>query len=160
MDLPAQLADTVATRFGLDPGQPLVVQVARFDPWKDPLGVIDAFRQVRSRCPDAQLAVVGAPATDDPEGWEILHAVASDAKLTPARVLSNLDGVGAHEVNALQRATDVADLREPTWGFGLTVSEALWKGRLSSGVGPAGSRSNSGRTARCWSTALTTAPSG
>lgn len=129
VDLPAQLADSIATRFGLDPSRPLVVQVARFDPWKDPLGVIDAFRRVHSVWPDAQLALVGALATDDPEGWEILRAVESHAKLTPGvRVLSNLDGVGAHEVNALQRAADVAVQKSIREGFGLTVSEALWKG--------------------------------
>jgi len=128
-DMPPALADDVVTRFGLDPRRPLVVQVARFDPWKDPLGVIAAFEDVRRAVPDAQLALVGSMATDDPEGWEILGKVNERAKEVPGcHVLSNLDGVGAHEVNAFQRAADVVVQKSLREGFGLTVSEALWKG--------------------------------
>jgi trehalose synthase len=123
-----QARDTIA-RFGFDPGHSLVVQVARFDPWKDPLGVIAAFERARERVPATQLALVGSLATDDPEGWSILEDVNRRAADVPGCVvLSNLDGVGAHEVNAFQRAADVAVQKSLREGFGLTVSEALWKG--------------------------------
>jgi trehalose synthase len=122
------VARNVVMKFGIDPRRPLVAQIARFDPWKDPLGVMAAFERVRVRVPEAQLALVGSLATDDPEGWEVLHeVVARAATARGVRVLSNLDGVGAHEVNAFQRAADVAVQKSLREGFGLTVSEALWK---------------------------------
>ena len=128
-DLAERDARRVVDRFGLDPRRPLIVQVARFDPWKDPLGVIAAFERARRRVPEAQLALIGSLATDDPEGWAILDQVNERAAAVPGCVvLSNLDGVGAHEVNAFQRAADVAVQKSLREGFGLTVSEALWKG--------------------------------
>ena len=60
----------ICQQFGIDPERPLLTQVSRFDPWKDPIGVIDAYRQVTEQVPDAQLAMVGSMATDDPEGRE------------------------------------------------------------------------------------------
>jgi trehalose synthase len=126
--LPDEVTGAVLSRFGIDPNRPLVVQVGRFDPWKDPLGVIDAFERVRTEVPNVQLALVGAMATDDPEGWELLRQVLSRAEhVADCHVLSNLDGVGAHEVNAFQRRADVAVQKSIREGFGLTVSEALWK---------------------------------
>jgi len=122
-------AGAAVRRFGLDPARPLITQVSRFDPWKDPLGVVDAYRRVRKRFPEVQLALVGSMASDDPEGQlihaEVMRAVAGERDV---HVLSNLDGVGAPEVNAFQRASDVVVQKSLREGFGLTVSEALWKG--------------------------------
>lgn len=116
-------------RFDVDPRVPLLAQVARFDPWKDPLGVIDAFRIVRERVPDVQLALVGALADDDPEGVRYLDRARAHAAGEPrVRILTNIDGVGAREVNAFQRAASVGILKSLREGFGLAVSESLWKG--------------------------------
>jgi len=119
----------IVTRFGVDPSRPLLLQVARFDPWKDPLGVIDAYRIVRADHPEAQLALVGALADDDPEGVEYLERARAHATgERDVHLLTNIDGVGAREVNAFQRAATVGILKSIREGFGLTVSESLWKG--------------------------------
>jgi trehalose synthase len=127
--LDSALADDVVYRMGVDPKRPLLLQVSRFDPWKDPTGVIDVYRGVRREHPDVQLALVGSMATDDPEGWklyrEVLRYAGMDDNLT---VFTNLDGVGALEVNAFQRVSEVVLQKSLREGFGLTVSEALWKG--------------------------------
>ena len=122
-------ADEVVRRFGLDPDRPLLLQVSRFDPWKDPTGVIDAYRIVKRQIPGVQLALVGSMASDDPEGWELLKEVQRHAGDDPdVKILTNLDGVGSPEVNAFQRACEVVLQKSLREGFGLTVSEALWKG--------------------------------
>jgi trehalose synthase len=122
-------ADAVVARFGVDPRRPLLLQVSRFDPWKDPTGVIDAYRSVKLEVPGVQLALVGSMATDDPEGWRIYEDVVAHAAGHPdIKILSNLDGVGSPEVNAFQRASEVVLQKSLREGFGLTVSEALWKG--------------------------------
>jgi len=106
------------------------VQVSRFDPWKDPVGVIEAFRIVRDEFPTAQLVLAGSMATDDPEGfhyWELADAArAGDPGI---HLVSNIQQVGAVQINAFQRAADVVMQKSLREGFGLTVSEALWKGR-------------------------------
>jgi trehalose synthase len=120
----------IVRQFGVDPDKPLLCQVSRFDPWKDPLGVVDAWRLAREEFPDLQLALVGSLAADDPEGMEFLAATKAHlGDDTGAFVLTNLDGVGAVEVNAFQVAADVVMQKSTKEGFGLTVSEALWKGR-------------------------------
>jgi len=122
-------ADAVVRRFGLDPDRPLLLQVSRFDPWKDPTGVIDAYRIVKREMPAVQLALVGSMASDDPEGWELLKEVQRHAGDDPdVKILTNLDGVGSPEVNGFQRACEVVLQKSLREGFGLTVSEALWKG--------------------------------
>lgn len=119
----------VLARYGVDPDRPLIGQVARFDPWKDPLGAIDAFRRVKSAVPGVQLALIGSFARDDPEGAEWYERVVRYAgRDKDIFVLSNLDGVGDLEVNAFQRAFSVAVQLSKREGFGLTVTEALWKG--------------------------------
>ena len=113
----------------LDPHRPLLLQVSRFDPWKDPKGVIDAYRAVKREIPDVQLALVGSMASDDPEGWQLLKEVPRYAgEDDDVRLLTNLDGVGSPEVNAFQRASEVVLQKSLREGFGLTVAEALWKG--------------------------------
>ena len=129
MPLESALLDDVLFRLGVDPHRPLLLQVSRFDPWKDPKGVIQVYRAVKREIPDVQLSLVGSMASDDPEGWriyrDILRYAGQDPDLT---IMTNLDGVGALEVNAFQRASDVVLQKSLREGFGLTVSEALWKG--------------------------------
>ncbi len=130
IDLETPEVIDVLQRFGLDPGRPLLVQVSRFDPWKDPLGVIDVYRMVRREVSGLQLALVGAMAADDPEGFTWYEKTARHAGDDPdIFLLTNLHGVGPREVNAFQRAARVVLQKSLREGFGLTVSEALWKGR-------------------------------
>jgi trehalose synthase len=120
----------VCNQFGIDVDRPLVTQVSRFDPWKDPIGVIDAYRLVTEEVPEAQLALVGSMATDDPEGWEFFERTFEYAAGDPdIKILNNLNNVGAIEVNAFQSQSDVVVQKSIREGFGLTVTEALWKGR-------------------------------
>jgi trehalose synthase len=123
-------ASFVCNQFGIDVDRPLMCQVSRFDPWKDPIGVIDAYRRVTKEVPEVQLALVGSMATDDPEGWEFFQRTFEYAGSDPdVKILNNLNNVGAIEVNAFQSQADVLVQKSIREGFGLTVAEALWKGR-------------------------------
>ena len=127
--LPAPTARRILEWIGVRSRLPLVTQVARFDPWKDPLGVIDAYRIARRDVPELQLALVGSMALDDPEGWDVYRRIQSEADADPLiHVYTNLIGVGNIEVNAFQRVSDVVVQKSIREGFGLVVSEALWKG--------------------------------
>lgn len=120
----------VCRQFGIDVDRPLITQVSRFDPWKDPIGVIDAYRKVTEQVPEAQLAMVGSMATDDPEGMEYFQKTFEYAGGDEdIKILSNLNNVGAIEVNAFQSQSDICLQKSIREGFGLTVTEALWKGR-------------------------------
>jgi trehalose synthase len=120
----------ICDQFGIDVDRPLLCQVSRFDPWKDPLGVIDAYRIVKGEMPTVQLALVGSMATDDPEGWDFFNATVAHADGDPdIHILNNLNNVGAIEVNAFQSHCDVVIQKSTREGFGLTVSEAIWKAR-------------------------------
>jgi trehalose synthase len=120
----------VCKQFGIDTSRPMICQVSRFDPWKDPLGVIDAYRMVKAERPDAQLALVGSMASDDPEGWDFYNSTLAHADGDPdIHILNNFNNVGAIEVNAFQSLAEVVVQKSTREGFGLTVSEALWKGR-------------------------------
>jgi trehalose synthase len=120
----------VCAQFGIDVDRPLITQVSRFDPWKDPIGVIDAYREVTKEVPEAQLAMVGSMATDDPEGREYFQRTFEYADADPdIKILSNLNNVGAIEVNAFQSQSDIVLQKSIREGFGLTVTEALWKAR-------------------------------
>jgi trehalose synthase len=132
MALSPEDAAFVCEQFGIDPDRPLLCQVSRFDPWKDPIGVIDAYKVVTQEVPDAQLALVGSMATDDPEGWEFFHRTYRYADGDPdIKILNNLNNVGAIEVNAFQSQADLVIQKSIREGFGLTVTEALWKGRAT-----------------------------
>src|SRR5262249_13406899 len=126
--MPADEARLIVGRYGIDLKRPLMVQVSRFDPWKDPLGVIDAYRKVKAQIPELQLVLAGSMATDDPEGIHYyartLRRGGEDFKI---HVLSNLDGVHNKEGNAFQTLADVAIQKPTREGFGLVVAEALWK---------------------------------
>jgi trehalose synthase len=130
MALSPEDAVFVCNQFGLDVDRPLICQVSRFDPWKDPLGVIDAYRIVKEDFPDVQLALVGSMATDDPEGWDFFNSTIAHAEGDPdIHILNNFNNVGAIEVNAFQSHADVLMQKSTREGFGLTVSEAIWKAR-------------------------------
>jgi trehalose synthase len=130
MALSPEDAAFVCDQFGVDVDRPLICQVSRFDPWKDPIGVIDAYREVTQEMPEVQLALVGSMATDDPEGWEFFNSTLEYAQGDPdIKILNNLNNVGAIEVNAFQSQSDVVIQKSTREGFGLTVSEALWKAR-------------------------------
>jgi trehalose synthase len=110
------------------PGR-LVTQVSRFDAWKDPLGVIAAYRLAREEIPELQLALVGSMALDDPEGWDVYRQVAEHAGDDELiHLYTNLTGVSNVEVNAFQRLSDVVVQKSIREGFGLVVSESMWKG--------------------------------
>ena len=115
---------------GVDFSRPLLTQISRFDPWKDPIGVIDAYRIVHEAVPDVQLALVGSMAHDDPEGWEFYNRTVAYAEDDPnIYILSNLNNIGSVEVNAFQVGSAAIIQKSIREGFGLTVTEALWKAR-------------------------------
>lgn len=129
LDIGEQTALQVLSWIGIDLDRPLVTQVSRFDPWKDPLGVIAAYKLAREEVPGLQLALAGSMALDDPEGWEIYREIQSASEGDPLiHLFTNLTGVGNIEVNAFQRLSQVVIQKSLREGFGLVVSEALWKG--------------------------------
>ena len=128
IDLPDHVARRVLEWVGIETDRPLVTQVSRFDPWKDPLGVIAAYRLAREAVPDLQLALAGSMALDDPEGWDLYRQIQAESRGDPGiHLFTNLTGVGNVEVNAFQRLSDVVVQKSLREGFGLVVSEALWK---------------------------------
>jgi trehalose synthase len=134
MALAADDAAYIVDQFGLDVERPLMLQVSRFDPWKDPQGVIDAYRIVKREHPGMQLALVGSMAHDDPEGWEYWNRTQDYCEEDPdIYMFSNLNNVGAVEVNAFQVQAAVCIQKSIREGFGLTVSEAMWKARPTIG---------------------------
>ena len=134
MALSPEDASYIVRQFGIDVDRPLLLQVSRFDPWKDPLGVVDVYRSVKERCADVQLALIGSMASDDPEGWDYLERVLQYADGDPdIFILSNLDNVGSVEINAFQSHADVVMQKSTREGFGLTVTESMWKARPTIG---------------------------
>jgi trehalose synthase len=130
LDLARPFCEELTRQYGIDTKRPIVCQISRFDPWKDPIGVVDAFRMVREQVPDAQLLLAGSMATDDPEGFRVWEETerARDGD-RDIHLLSNLHQVGSVQINAFQRIAAVMVQKSLREGFGLTVSEALWKGR-------------------------------
>jgi len=134
MALSPEDAAYIVDQFGIDVERPLLTQVSRFDPWKDPLGVIDAYRGVKEEFPDAQLALVGSMAHDDPEGWDYYNQTVGYAQGDPdVYILSNLNNIGGVEVNAFQVHSHAVIQKSIREGFGLTITEALWKTRPTVG---------------------------
>jgi len=134
--LEPEFVQSVVERFSIDPKRPIVTQVSRFDRLKDPVGVIRAYRMVR-RHMDCQLVLAGGGATDDPEGQAVLQDVKEAAGNDPDVHVLDLPPWSHLEVNALQRASTIVLQKSLREGFGLTVSEALWKKRpvIASAVG-------------------------
>ncbi len=113
---------------GMDRNRHLITQVSRFDRWKDPFGTIAAYRLAKEKIPGLQLALIGSFAGDDPEAWDMYAAINAEAlKDNDMFVYTNLSGVGNMEVNAFQRASNIVIQKSIREGFGLVVSEALWK---------------------------------
>ena len=129
LDFSQRTASQILDWIGIDlPGR-LVTQVSRFDRWKDPFGVIAAYRLVREEVPGLQLALVGSMALDDPEGWEVYSQLTERSESDPLiHIYTNLTGASNVEVNAFQRLSDVVVQKSIREGFGLVVSESLWKG--------------------------------
>ena len=129
MPLPPDIRDRIVRWTGVQLDRPLLTQVSRFDPWKDPLGVIRVYRELREKHTGLQLALLGSMALDDPEGWSIYEKITKDVEGDPdIHVASNFTGIGNLEVNAFQAASDVVIQKSIREGFGLIVSETLWKG--------------------------------
>jgi trehalose synthase len=126
----------VLGRFGIDPQRPILTQISRFDRLKDPVGVIRAYRIVK-RYFDCQLVLAGGSASDDPEGSVVLKEVLREADNDPDIRVIELPAWAPLEVNALQRASTIVIQKSLREGFGLTVSEALWKKKpvVASAVG-------------------------
>ncbi|HEY1265145.1 MAG TPA: glycosyltransferase [Terriglobales bacterium] len=118
----------VCDEFGIDRKRPIVTQVSRFDRLKDPLGVVKAYQQARKYV-DCQLVLAGGGASDDPEGATVLREVKEAAGKDPDIIILDLPPWCALEINALQRASTLVVQKSIKEGFGLTVTEALWKGK-------------------------------
>ncbi|MDD3719120.1 MAG: glycosyltransferase [Actinomycetota bacterium] len=118
----------IARRYGVDETRPIMLQVSRFDPWKDPLGLVDCYREVKRNHRDLQLVYCASMADDDPEGWHYYEKTFNYADGDPdIFLLSNQQGVGNVEVSAFQAMADVVLQKSLREGFGLTVTEAMWK---------------------------------
>ncbi len=129
IDLPEQEVRSVFEQFRIDPERPLLVQVSRFDRFKDPLGVIAAYKMVKKFVPAAQLILAGGSATDDPEGEQVLREVRENSAGDDDIHVLLLPPDAHRTINALQRAADIVVQKSIKEGFGLTVTEALWKGK-------------------------------
>ncbi|PLX31106.1 MAG: glycosyl transferase family 1 [Ignavibacteria bacterium] len=116
-------------RFELDPERPLITQISRFDRFKDPVGVVQAYRLAKRFTHGLQLVLAGGGATDDPEGDAVLNEVYEAAASDPDVHILLLPADAHRTINALQRMSDIVLQKSTKEGFGLTVTEALWKGR-------------------------------
>jgi len=135
-DLEPEFIAQVLARFRIDPMRPILTQISRFDRLKDPVGVIRAYRIVK-RYFDCQLVLAGGSASDDPEGAIVLKEALREADNHPDIRVIELPAWAPLEVNALQRASTIVIQKSLREGFGLTVSEALWKKKpvVASAVG-------------------------
>ncbi|MDP3296986.1 MAG: glycosyltransferase [Thermodesulfovibrionia bacterium] len=135
-ELPSEVIDSVFDKYGLDKDKPIIAQISRFDYLKDPLGVIQAFEMVRKSI-DCQLILAGGTATDDPESEKVLDEVRERVSGNPDIHILLIPPESDIEINALQRAATVILQKSIKEGFGLTVTEALWKGKpvVASAVG-------------------------
>ncbi|GAB4368121.1 MAG: glycosyltransferase [Deltaproteobacteria bacterium] len=128
IDLEEEELDRVRKEFGLSPDSPLLVQISRFDRFKDPIGVIQAFRLVRKVSP-VQLLLAGGGASDDPEGKAVLEEVKAAAEGDPDIRVVLLPANAHRTINAFQRIADIILQKSTREGFGLTVTEGMWKGK-------------------------------
>ncbi len=135
-ELPTEIIDSVLNRYGLDKDRPIIAQISRFDYLKDPLGVIQAFEMARKSM-DCQLVLAGGTASDDPESEKVLEEIRERASGNPDIHILLIPPESDMEINALQHAATVIMQKSIKEGFGLTVTEALWKGKpvVASAVG-------------------------
>ena len=129
IDLPRAEIDAIHDRFELDPESPIIAQISRYDRFKDPVGVIEAFRMARRFVPRLQLVLAGGTATDDPEGDAVLADVREATDNDPHIRILTLPPDAHRSINALQRAAHIVLQKSTREGFGLTVTEAMWKGK-------------------------------
>jgi trehalose synthase len=127
-ELDTSYVNSVLANYGIPKDKPIVTQISRYDPWKDPVGVIRAWRMARKNV-DCRLLLVGDKAADDPEADKILEEVRAEAGNDPNIHILTFSPSIATEINAFQRASDIVLQKSLREGFGLTVSEALWKRR-------------------------------
>src|SRR6202007_2264881 len=127
-DLPEEYVNKVCDDFGIDRSRPVITQISRFDRLKDPVGVIEAYKLVKKYV-DCQLVLAGGGATDDPEGAVVLQEVMEAAGDDSDIIILNLPPWSALEINALQRASTLIVQKSLKEGFGLTVTEGLWKAK-------------------------------
>jgi trehalose synthase len=134
--LDPEFIEQTLRRYHIDPLRPILTQISRFDRLKDPVGVIRAYRIVK-RYFDCQLVLAGGSASDDPEGAIVLKEVLREADHDPDIKVLELPAWAPLEVNALQRASTIVIQKSLREGFGLTVTEALWKKKpvVASAVG-------------------------
>lgn len=143
--LSERAAKKIIKSFGISVKKPLATQVSRYDVWKDPVGVIEAYKIAKKKVKDLQLALVGSMATDDPEGWIIYKKIEKMAAHDPdIHLLTNLGNI---EVSAFQSYSDAVLQKSLREGFGLTVTEAMWKGSpvIGGNVGGIKSQIKSGK---------------
>jgi trehalose synthase len=129
IDLPDSELQGIYNRFGFDPARPLMLQVSRFDRFKDPVGVIAAYRLAKEFTPGLQLVLAGGSATDDPEGAAVLEEVNKAANHDPDVHVLLLPGDAHRTIIGLQRIANIVLQKSLKEGFGLTVTESLWKGK-------------------------------
>lgn len=129
IDLDIDVVNGVYEKFKLDRELPILLQVSRFDRFKDPVGVIKAYHLTKQFIPGIQLVLAGGGATDDPEGAEVLKEVYEAAGDDPHIHVLNLPPDAHRDINALQRAAHIVLQKSTREGFGLTVTEAMWKGK-------------------------------
>ena len=129
MDLDQSEIESVYQEFDLDRNRPIMLQVSRYDRFKDPIGVIEAYKFVKASIPEIQLVLAGGGATDDPEGEKVLREVRESAGDDPDIHILLLPPDAHVTINALQRASDIILQKSLKEGFGLTVTEAMWKGK-------------------------------
>ncbi len=129
VELPDDDIDAACRQHGIDRERPLLLQVSRFDRFKDPLGVVQAYRLATRHLPGLQLVLAGGTATDDPEGEAVLQEVRAAAGDDPDIHVLLLPPDAHRTINALQRAADIVLQKSTREGFGLTVTEAMWKGK-------------------------------
>jgi trehalose synthase len=127
-NLPDSVVQKVCDEFGIDRTRPIVTQVSRFDRLKDPVGVVHAYKLAKKYV-DCQLVLAGGGASDDPEGSAVLQEVKEAAENDPDIIILDLPPWCAFEINAIQRASTIVVQKSLKEGFGLTVTEALWKGK-------------------------------
>jgi len=135
-ELEPEFIQSVLERFQIDPKRPILTQISRFDRLKDPVGVVQAYKIVK-RYFDCQLVLAGGGAADDPEGGKVLDEVREVSAGDPDIFILDLPPWSASEINALQRASTIVIQKSLREGFGLTVTEALWKKKpvVASAVG-------------------------
>ncbi|RKZ08188.1 glycosyl transferase family 1 [bacterium] len=129
MDLSREEIEQTVQSFGIDIERPIMLQVSRFDRFKDPVGVIQAFKLTKKFVPSIQLVLAGGEATDDPESNSVLEEVRLAANSNPDIHILLLPPDAHRTINALQRGADIIIQKSTKEGFGLTVTEALWKGK-------------------------------